>query len=778
MNIRTTLMLMAATVAAPLSAHQPAEPPATQTAPAAPQATAEQRAAALPALAILPADCDFCFTFTNLPAFIDSMHQANFIDDDDYADIPRQVRAIHSVAIGGGKDASSTANALVSIYNAYKTDALLGILEDITESASKDYQATLKAAVNQVNYNNKEELAAVLASAKIAPTYGVLLATPDYEGVIAEWYQMLISQLERAHEAGAEAVSIDGYNGLKLYMPENEAKPRSWDSATDIAIKQEIVKRTFYILFKLEGNKIIAVICENPEDICTAATPQESILGTDKLAKADAKLNQGLHCAYYAAPGIAKSIYNVNAQTYIKTAQGIGSALSALAEKHGTEQPVFSKAATGMQTIIQSMQQLFDYPIDSPTVGTFSWSGNAMDIDHYADNCGITYAPGKLALSERAANPSTILYAETTYTRGLNLPSLSSMLSAGIDVADGIIAVLPNKEAAASAAKMQQIKEFLPLATETIDAICTTVSGLDNTAAIIIDNQAVMPALLGGDPSKPVAFPRIAFYSGVSNRAKLSEGWDALLNVAGKAASKAGANPAIVNMLPIAQRHVGKAVSYSISLPWFTDNVVPNLTLSDTAFVVGSSSVLNAELAETAAPTVDYSGTVCTVRLAPLDSLLRSIADDLTARADAEASANNSANNRKLVVSAVIEEDDIDIDLGDEIYEEEELEKDVDIVFEDEEKKKPAVVAVVAEEDEEEEEAASFDAYDDYADEEDYDEEDTYTYYEPSPAERRARNFRTFADLVGDMARYVDSFNVNCTTDDDTAHLRFRVNLK
>lgn len=767
MNIRTTLMLMAATVAAPLSAQQPAENPATQTVPATAQATAEQRAAALPALAVLPADCDFCFTFTNLPAFIDSMYQANFIDAEDYADIPLEVRAIHSVAIGGGKNASATVQALIALFNAYQTDSMLELLEDVTESAAKDYRATLKTAVNQVKKNNREELAAVLASAKIAPTYGVLLATPDYEGVIAEWYQKLISEFKNEPEDGIETVSVAGYNGIKMRMPAREAKPRSWDSATDIAVKQEMVKRTFYLLFKLEGDKIIAVICENPEDICTAATPQESILGTDKLAKADAKLNQGLHCAYYATPGIIKSLHDINAQSYIKTARGIGSALSAMAEKHGAEQPVFTKAAAGMQTIIQGMQQLFDRPIDSPTVGTFSWSGKAMDIDYYSDNCGITYKPGKLALSERAANPNTILYAETTYNQGFNLPSLSSMLSAGIDVADGIIAVCPAKEATAAAVRMQQIKDFLPLATETIDAICTTASGLDNTAALIIDNQATMPTLLGGDPSKPVAFPRIAFYSGVSDRAKLSEGWDALLNVAGKAASKMGADPAIVNMLPIAQRNVGKAVSYSISLPWFTDNVVPNLTLSDTAFVVGSSSVLNAELAETAAPTVDFSGAVCTVRLAPLDSLLRSIANDLQARADAEAATNNSANNKSVIVPA-----DVEVVDDDEYADEEDS-----TTYEEEEH---VVVSVVTEEDTEEDDAQTFDAYDDYADEEDYDEEDfyTYTYHEPSPAERRAQNFRIFADFVEDMAQYVDNLNVNCTTDDDTVHLRLRVNLK
>ena len=71
-----------------------------------------------------------------------------------------------------------------------------------------------------------------------------------------------------------------------------------------------------------------------------------------------------------------------------------------------------------------------------------------------------------------------------------------------------------------------------------------------------------------------------------------------------------------------------------------------------------------------------------------------------------------------------------------------------------------------------ESDAEDFDEYADYADEEDYDEADiyTYTYHEPSPAQQRATNFRIFAELVEDLARYVDTFNVNCTTDDNTVH--------
>ena len=302
MNIRTTLMLMAATVAGPVSAQQPAEVYTTLAAPATATATVEQRAAAMPALAVMPADCDVCFTFTDVQSFIGKLHSLNVISAEDMEYMPEELKAINSIGLAGGKGMAATFNSLMRLYNCYSAGELMPSLKQIVAETAPEYKDTLKSEVEKAIAANIQEFKSLLAEGKIAPAYGVLVVNPGYESMIAEWYDMVIGEMEEeaADESELEFVNINGYSGLKIQV-EAEEQPSPWDDAYDTAISQEVAKRSLYVLFKLEGDKIIAVVCEDPAQINTAATAQESILGTDKLAKADSKLDQGLNMAFYAS---------------------------------------------------------------------------------------------------------------------------------------------------------------------------------------------------------------------------------------------------------------------------------------------------------------------------------------------------------------------------------------------------------------------------------------------------------------------------------------------
>ena len=736
MNIRTTLMLMAATVAGSVCAQQPAEVYTALAAPATATATAAQRAEAMPALAVMPADCDVCFTFTDIPAFIGHLHTMGAIDDEDYADMPDEVKAINSIALAGGKGMSATISTLMKLYNCYSAGEIMPALKQIVAESAPQYKDTLKAEVEKAITANADDFKALLAQGKIAPAYGVLVVNPGYEAMIAEWYETLQSELEEgaADEDGLEYVTVDGFSGMKIQMPEEEAEPSPWADEFETAFTQEAVKRTLYVLFKLEGNKIIAVVCEDPAQINTAATAEESILGTDKLAKADAKLNQGLQMAIYASAETTSAYSMENGGDFTKVGKTAEAMFTALAAKADANQATFAAAAKSMGTYINAWTALTARAATKPTAAYISWNNTSIDLDIYSDNAGYAAKPAKLSLLNKAADSNTIFYAESAYTTGSPLPELGTLIDAGIEIADGVIALSPQEEQASAAMKMAMVKGFLPEAKEAVNALSTVISGLDNTYALVVDNKATMPALLGGKPGNTTAFPRVAWYSGVGNRAKLSEGWDSLLAVAGKVAEKVGYPSTTVNMLPIAPKMVGNATSYSVAMPWFSEDLVPNLTVSDTAFVVGSSSALNSELAETATGTLDFPGGVCTIKLAPLATMLRSLADDMADRAEAEAAAAPKQ------------------EVADE----------------------PVVVIADDEDD------AEFDEDEDYVDEDDFDEEEIYAYHyrEESPAERRAGQFEELADMAEGVAEYVDSINAIYTTEGSDLRMRVQVKLK
>ncbi len=741
MNIRTTLMLMAATVAAPLSAQQPADVYTTLAAPSTVTATVDQRAEAMPALAIMPADVDLCFTFTNVPGFISRLNAVGAIDDEVYADMPKELKAINSIALAGGAGSAATLATLANLYNCAQLCDMLPYLKQIAADAAPQYTDTLKDEVSKTEASNIQAVKDLLAQGKIAPAYGVLVANPGYEAMIAEWYAMATGEMESESdpEDGIEYVSINGFSGLKLQVPADEAQPSPWDDEYEIALKQEAVKRTFYVLLKLEDDKIIAVVCEDPAQINTAATPQESVLGTDKLAAVDSKLAQGLHMAVYASDAATNAYYKLQPHYFTTIGKTVENMFSALAAKGGADQATFTTAAKSVSTVVGAWQKWTTYTAEKPTLVSVCWNDKEVDFDMHYDNLGITTKPAKLSLLNKAADPNTIYYAESAYWNHPNMPDLISLVDAGVEIADGVIALAPEGEKNSAAAKMALVKGFLPEAKEAIEAMGTATSGLGNTLAFVIDNAATMPTVLGGKPGNTTAFPRVAFYSGVTDRAKLSEGWDKLLGVTGKVAEKLGYNAATVNMMPIVPKMIGKATSYSIALPWFTENMVPNLTVSDTAFVLGSSSKLNGEIAETATGTLDFNGAVCTIKFAPLATMLRSLADDMADRAEAEAAA-------KPAPPAV--EDD----------------------------KEEMVVPVVVEDDDE----VEFDDEADYVDEDDFDEEEIYAYHyrESSPAERRAENFDDAADVAEAVSEYVDSINAIFITQGKDARARIQVKLK
>ena len=734
-------MLMAATVAAPLCAQQPADVYTTLAAPSTVTATVDQRAEAMPALAIMPADVDLCFTFTNVPAFISHLNAVGAIDNEDYADMPEELKAINSIALAGGAGSAATLATLGDLYNCFQLSEMLPALKQIAADAAPQYAAPLKAEVNKAEAANIQAVKDLLAQGKIAPAYGVLVANPGYEAMIAEWYAMATGEMESASdpEDGIEYVSINGFSGLKLQVPEDEAQPSPWDDEYEIALKQEAVKRTFYVLLKLEDDKIIAVVCEDPAQINTAATPQESVLGTDKLAAVDSKLTQGLHMAVYGSNAATNAYNKLQPHYFASIAKTVENMFSALAAQGGADQATFTTAAKGVSTVVNAWQKWTTYTAEKPTLATICWNDKEVDFDMHYDNLGVTPKPAKLSLLNKAADANTIFYAESANWNLPNMPDLISLVDAGVEIADGVIALAPEDDKNSAAAKMAMVKGFLPEAKEAIEALGTVTSGLGNTYAFVMDGGATMPAVLGGKPGNTTAFPRVAFYSGVTDRAKLSEGWDKLLGVTGKVAEKLGYNAATVNMMPIVPKMIGKATSYSIALPWFTENMVPNLTVSDSAFVLGSSSKLNGEIAETATGTLDFNGAVCTIKFAPLATMLRSLADDMADRAEAEAAAKPA--------QPAVEDD------------EEEM-----------------VVPVVVEDDDE----VEFDDEADYVEEDDFDEEEIYAYHyrESTPAERRAEKFDDAATVVEGISEYVDSINTIFTTQGKDARARIQVKLK
>ena len=739
MNIRTTLMLMAATLAGPLTAQTPAEYYTALTTPAAVvNTTVEQRAEAMPALALMPADCDYCLSITDIPGLIASLRQAGAIDDVTYEQIlPAELKKLRSVAIAGDKGSNAMINTLFALYNCYAANSYLENIHQLTGLAAEQYAETLREIADAALQANNQELEQALSNIKVAPTYGALVLNPGNETDVQAWYAVLLGKLQEgaAQTEGMEFVTINGYSGIKAQCPASQEVDT--DSTLGL-LRKEFENRSFYLLFRAEGNAIVAAICEDPAQIAIAATPQESILATDKLATVDSKIGNGLFLTTYVSAEIMQNYTNMGCKAISKAGQAVSNMFNTLAAKGDANQEVFTKAAQGINAIVGAWVNLYPTDADQPLCASISWTGNIIDIDITADNFGYNFKPAELRLTDKAADPNTIYYCEGAYFESNRWPNLGDMIEAALAVTEGCTAASSTQCQTGSCSGLDIAKNYMPEIKECLGAFSTIGSGLDNTMAFIIDKGATMPAILGGEKGNTTAFPRVAFYSGVSDRSKLGEGWETLRQVAGKALVKAGQNPMYVNMLPILPRKEGDGMKYSISLPWFTKDFIPTLAVNDSTFVIGSSETLNAEIMQTATGSMQLPGMVATINFKPLAEMMQSIADDMLAR----------------------------------LPEPQPISVSVDCTGADTTVAPVAVEPAVEEEEEEmiEEDAGVYIMEMD----EEYDE----CYNEELSEEQvRAETFASIAAVTKGIAEVVDSLHFTCVTEKDTARTRIQIKL-
>ena len=729
-------MLMAATVGSPVMAQTPAELYTALTAPATTvNVTVEQRAEAMPALALMPANCDYCLSITDIPGFINTLKQAGYIDEVTYTHVlPAKLKMVRSIAVGGADGSNAMVNALCGIYSLYSADSYLKAIDNLALFAAEQYEADLRAISGAARSNNLKEYEQALSSVKLAPIYGALVLNPGNESSVQDWYAELTALLQQkaASTDNMEFVSVNGFSGIKVTCTADE----HCELYAEISLlEKELSKRTFYIMFRAEGDAIVAAVCEEPSQIAFAPTPQESILATDKLSTVDSKIGNGLFLATYVSAEIMQSYTTMSTGAINKAGNTLSSMFNALAAKGDANQAIFTKAAQGVDAITAAWLHLYAADCDQPLSASVSWSGNTIDIDVTADNFGYNFKPATLRLTDKAADPNTIYYSESAYFESNRWPNLGDMVEAGLSVAQGFLAAAPTEQQAQVAANMAAINSYIPEIKEGFNAFSTITSGLDNSMALIIDKKATMPTILGGTRGNTTAFPRVAFYSGVSNRAKLGEGWDALRKTAGNALSKAGLNPAYVNMLPIKSTKVGNGMNYSLVLPWFSKDLIPTLTVDDSSFVIGSSETLNAEIMQTATGSMQLPGMVGTINFKPLAEMMQSIADDMLARLPEPQPVDiridcSDAYGDAPIESETEDEDEMDIEEDSDVY--------------------------IMEMDEE------------------YDE----CYGEELSEEQvRAETFATIAAVTKGIAEVIDSIHLTCVTEKDTTRTRIQIKL-
>ncbi len=366
-----------------------------------------------------------------------------------------------------------------------------------------------------------------------------------------------------------QGLHFSGNRLVKFFEDEQEKMSES-EIEMARAVSSNLANREASILATMQGNKLIISLCTDPDkDIKIAKTPQESILATDKVAFADARLDKNPDMLFYMDKKFQEALMSEI------TAQLGGGKITL--------------PGIDADTLINSYVDMMKLVKPAALTGIL-WQDKGIHAElAYGQDQSIDQN-ATLKLAAMADLPTTILYGESINTQiGLK----TSMDYAG--------------------RSLRQLASLLalPELATLWKGIETMTGGLQGDMAVVVDNQGALPADMVPAPElAQLQVPRIGFYASVQNRDSILAGWKTVADSFAKLQSK---NIGIIGGAdgPTSIFVDGKAMS------------LIQTDLNDKQLVISASQPFNKQIAETAAKaTGTLKGGAFVLRMAPIKAMV------------------------------------------------------------------------------------------------------------------------------------------------------------
>lgn len=404
MTIRTSVMLLAA-AAMPLSLQAK---PAKTTAPAAATATA-QKAGALAAMALLPADADDFVALSLTPEVAACLGAS-----------AESAAQLDGVALANGKGSAAAfssflplvraASALQTVEDKLKP-AVSFTFDDEEEAGDPDLKPGNKmmpepkdTPVQKAARQAKQQLETAMLKAlqeskgaKLPTLYVAATVKPAGQQSVDEMLgnylsdeglQGLVAQLGgEGSPVKAEVAKSGDLKGLKLTL----VTPPTQELAV-------FMGRTVYVLAKKQGNAVLLALCEDPADISLPTSEATSLASTLK----DKKIGSGFFLRSSFTPQMTQALLD----TYKAVVQGVRDGEAAVIAEQKKQDPSKASALdqklSAMDDGMTEFFKLFPAKVTKPTALQVKESKKGWNVQVSFDADGATFttvtgamAPGK-----------------------------------------------------------------------------------------------------------------------------------------------------------------------------------------------------------------------------------------------------------------------------------------------------------------------------------------------------------------------------------------------
>ena len=592
---KQALLILAASLVLPLT--QCTDKSATTSNTEATASMVQQRTAAYSTLAAIPADVEAVISINHVGQIVQGLAANGIIPADQ---VNEDMTMWDGGAVAFSTKAMGTLEKLLPALKNIKVNAACGEQPQLSE---EDVQAIAQA---------------IDTCGPIGPVYATIAVNPGAEAKLAEMYNKCIEDLKTKQDVYAE---YNGYKGIHKNLVDEKHLAQ-----LPAPLQEAIKKHSFYAVSKLVGNTIQIVVCEDVADIRHAATPEESVLATDKLKAGDAHLGGSSYVIAYGSQKLADLTNKMN--TISEQLDSLAPMLDSLGDA-----PEAAQVKEGFGKVLTELKKLDNTAPVQHADFMQIWSDGVIHMEARGDARGYTFQPAKLVGAQHAANAA--VYVEwTPGTCGSDFSM--AKLWEGVEQTLPAIAKMSGEEGEAYLAEYNQAK---PVIQSVGNALGTVGSGMGGSSFVLVDGNGSMPS----DKPEGTAVPRVVYASGVTNRPAFAQGWAQLKDAVAQGLTAYGQDASLVNMLPAQEVQEGNATVTSLVTPLNGPDFAANVAISDQVIAFGTSPKQTAVVANSdVASAESFAGVKFSVNMDALSKLGAEISE-LTATPEVQQHTQKAA---------------------------------------------------------------------------------------------------------------------------------------
>ncbi len=385
---------------------------------------------------------------------------------------------------------------------------------------------------------------------------------------------------------------ISGAKIAEMLGQDREEIDKMLDSAVVDKTLAAIAKKDLVVVSGVVGDYAVLFVGSSVEDLKLAATPAQSMVGSDSLAFCDAYAAKDLAAVIYGQKGALEKMVAASGgladmaaglRDGLAGAEGLGDTrdLEALLRMVGEREAAIRKLVG----------------IESLGMAAFFEEGLKIECFGGSDNGAVDWkASNKLAVLGESEN--VVMFANMTMEAAYDEKArayLEVLMETAYALAMKVSEVKVEDEQMAKFKEMAKMfdTQFRPDAVALWEAFSGDFGGsLGHERACVMDLNGAVPAI----PGLPQAvvdqgkFPRISLVAPVTDRAKLASSWQkmntSITSILGKVSEMTGEK--IPMQKPISSEKDG-FTTWFFSLPFFSDDFMPSVTVGDKWFVASTS---------------------------------------------------------------------------------------------------------------------------------------------------------------------------------------------